>query len=408
MEATTESSPRMDALLAQVRRFVQEELIPLEHAFLNRPFRELLPTLQAKRQQVKEMGLWAPHLPQEYGGLGLSLTQFARVSEELGRTPLGHYVFNCQAPDIGNMELLLEHGTPEQKERWLLPLARGEIRSCFSMTEPEHAGSNPTWLSTTAVKDGGDYVINGHKWYTTSADGAAFAIVMAVTNPEAGNRHQRASQIIVPTETPGFKLVRNISVMGHTGEDFFSHGEIVYENVRVPQSNRIGAEGEGFALAQQRLGPGRIHHCMRWIGICERAFDMMCSYAVKRELAPGRALADQEAIQMWVAESRAEIDAARLLVLETARKIDARGSYAARDDISLIKFYVANVLQRVLDRALQVHGGLGMTDDTPLAYWYSHERAARIYDGPDEVHKWSVARRILGRYRQQMRGEMGQ
>ncbi len=408
MEATTESSPQMDALLAQVRRFVQEELIPLEHAFLNRPFRELLPTLQAKRQQVKEMGLWAPHLPQEYGGLGLSLTQFARVSEELGRTPLGHYVFNCQAPDIGNMELLLEHGTPEQKERWLLPLARGEIRSCFSMTEPEHAGSNPTWLSTTAVKDGGDYVINGHKWYTTSADGAAFAIVMAVTNPEAGNRHQRASQIIVPTETPGFKLVRNISVMGHTGEDFFSHGEIVYENVRVPQSNRIGAEGEGFALAQQRLGPGRIHHCMRWIGICERAFDMMCSYAVKRELAPGRALADQEAIQMWVAESRAEIDAARLLVLETARKIDARGSYAARDDISLIKFYVANVLQRVLDRALQVHGGLGMTDDTPLAYWYSHERAARIYDGPDEVHKWSVARRILGRYRQQMRGEMGQ
>ncbi len=400
MEASPETSPRLDAILEQVRRFVQEELIPLEHAFLNRPFRELLPTLQAKRQQVKEMGLWAPHLPAEYGGLGLTLSQFARVSEELGRTPLGHYVFNCQAPDIGNMELLLEHGTPEQQERWLRPLARGEIRSCFSMTEPEHAGSNPTWLSTTAVKDGDDYVINGHKWYTTSADGAAFAIVMAVTNPEAGNRHQRASQIIVPTDTPGFQLVRNISVMGHTGEDFFSHAEVIYENVRVPQSNRIGAEGEGFALAQQRLGPGRIHHCMRWIGICERAFDMMCRYAVERELAPGRTLADQEVIQMWVAESRAEINAARLMVLETARKIDARGSYAARDDISLIKFHVANVLQRVLDRSLQVHGGLGMTDDTPLAYWYSHERAARIYDGPDEVHKWSVARRILGRYRQ--------
>ena len=400
MEASPETSPRLDAILEQVRRFVQEELIPLEHTFLNRPFRELLPTLQAKRQQVKEMGLWAPHLPAEYGGLGLTLSQFARVSEELGRTPLGHYVFNCQAPDIGNMELLLEHGTPEQQERWLRPLARGEIRSCFSMTEPEHAGSNPTWLSTTAVKDGDDYVINGHKWYTTSADGAAFAIVMAVTNPEAGNRHQRASQIIVPTDTPGFQLVRNISVMGHTGEDFFSHAEVIYENVRVPQSNRIGAEGEGFALAQQRLGPGRIHHCMRWIGICERAFDMMCRYAVERELAPGRTLADQEVIQMWVAESRAEINAARLMVLETARKIDARGSYAARDDISLIKFHVANVLQRVLDRSLQVHGGLGMTDDTPLAYWYSHERAARIYDGPDEVHKWSVARRILGRYRQ--------
>jgi len=218
-----------------------------------------------------------------------------------------------------------------------------------------------------------------------------------VTNPEAA-RHGRASQIIVPLDTPGFELVRNISVMGEAGDGWASHAEVRYEEVRVLQSNLLGGEGAGFAIAQERLGPGRIHHCMRWLGICERAFDLMCSYASKRELAPGRTLADQGSVQAWVAESRAEINAATLMVLDTAVKIDREGQYAARDEISLIKFYVAGVLQRVLDRALQVHGGLGMTDDTPIAWWYRHERAARIYDGPDEVHKWSVARRILGRY----------
>ena len=391
-------SPELQKILKTIRDFIDEEVIPLESEFLGGRFKTLEPALNKKRQQVKELGLWLPQIPQEYGGMGLSLFEHGLVSQELGRTPLGHYVFNCQAPDAGNMEILIEHARPEQKERFLQPLLRGEIRSCFSMTEPEHAGSNPTVLSTAAVKEGDSYIIDGHKWFTSSADGAAFAVVMAVTDPQHENRYRRASMIIVPTDTPGFRVVRNISVMGEPGEGYPSHAEIVYEECRVPQSNLLGEEGAGFVMAQERLGPGRIHHCMRWLGICERAFDLMCGYAVRREIAPGRRLAEQQAIQNWVAESRAEINAARLMVLDAARKIDREGQYAARDEISLIKFYVANVLQGVLDRALQTHGGLGMTDDTPIAYWYRHERAARIYDGPDEVHKWSVARRILKRY----------
>jgi alkylation response protein AidB-like acyl-CoA dehydrogenase len=389
---------RLPPLLQKTRAFLSEELYPLEQDFLRKRFREMLPVLEQKRQHTKKLGLWTPPLPKEYGGLGLSLAEFAYLSEEMGRTPLGHFVFNCQAPDIGNMELLLAHGTEEQKQTYLLPLVRGEIRSCFSMTEPEFPGSNPVWMNTAAIKDGDEYVINGRKWFTSSAEGAAFAIVMAVTNPEAASPHQRASQIIVPTNTPGFKLVRNISVMGHAGEDYASHGEIIYENCRVPQKNLLGREGGGFAMAQERLGPGRIHHCMRWIGICERAFEMMCEYAVKRRLAPNKPLAASEVIQTWIAESRAEINAARLMVLSTAKKIDREGSHAARDEISLIKFFAANVLQKVLDRAIQVHGGLGVTDDTLLAFWYRQERAARIYDGPDEAHKTSVAKRILRKY----------
>lgn len=391
-------SPELQKTLKTIRDFIDEKVIPLESEFLGGRFKALEPALNERRQKVKELGLWLPQVPREYGGMGLSLFEHGLVSQELGRSPLGHYVFNCQAPDAGNMEILIDHATPEQKEQFLMPLLRGEIRSCFSMTEPEHAGSNPTMLSTMAVKEGDSYIIDGHKWFTSSADGAAFAVVMALTDPHHENRYRRASMIIVPTDTPGFRLVRNISVMGEPGEGHPSHAEIIYEECRVPLSNLLGEEGAGFVIAQERLGPGRIHHCMRWLGICERSFDLMCSYAVKREVAPGRPLAEQQTIQNWVAESRAEINAARLMVLDTARKIDREGQYAARDEISLIKFYVANVLQSVLDRALQTHGGLGMTDDTPIAYWYRHERAARIYDGPDEVHKWSVARRILASY----------
>lgn len=387
----------VDAIVDQVRAFVREELLPLEADFLSRPARELLPALLARRERVRELGLLAPHLPREWGGLGLALPAFARVSEELGRTPLGHFAFNCQAPDIGNMELLLAHGSPEQQERWLRPLARGATRSCFAMTEPEHAGSNPVVLSTTAVKDGGEYVIDGHKWFVSSADGADFTIVMAVTDPQAPV-HARASQILVPAGTPGLRLMRNIPVMGHAGEGYFSHGELAFERCRVPRANVIGREGAGFALAQERLGPGRIHHAMRWIGIAERAFDMLCTRAATRELAPGRLLAGRQAIQHWIAECRAEIDASRLLVLAAADKIEAHGAKAARVDISLIKFHVAGVLERVLDRALQVHGALGLTDDTMLAFLWRHERAARIYDGPDEVHKSVVARQVLKRY----------
>ena len=388
----------LDEIVPLVRAFVRDELQPLEPRLEAAPFRDLVPVLAERRERVKAMGLWAPFLPRAHGGMGLRLAEYARVSEALGHSPLGHYAFNGQAPDAGNMELLMEHGTPEQQARWLAPLAAGEIRSCFSMTEPEHAGSNPVHLSTTARREGDEYVIDGHKWFTSSAEGAAFAIVMAVTEPDAPRPHQRASQIIVPTGTPGFRIVRNIPVMGHAGDDYFSHAEVVYEGCRVPVANRIGPAGAGFRLAQERLGPGRIHHCMRWIGMAERAFDLMCRRAAERELAPGRPLASRQAVQHWIAESRADIHGSRLMVLDAAERIDRAGAAAARVDISLIKFSVAGALQRVVDRAIQVHGALGITDDTPLAAMMRHERAARIYDGPDEVHKSVVAREILKEY----------
>jgi alkylation response protein AidB-like acyl-CoA dehydrogenase len=376
---------------------MEEVVYPLEGE-MGRGFQHLEPLLEKNRESVKSLGLWTPHLPSELGGLGLSLAEFAHVSEELGRSPLGHYHFNCQAPDIGNMEILNLHGTNQQREHFFRPLAEGDLRSCFAMTEPEHAGSNPLWMSTTANKDGEEYVLNGHKWFASAADGASFAVVMAVTNADAESPYRRASMIIVPTDSPGYSQVRRIPIMGHSGEGYFSHSELRFENCRVPIANLLGKEGYGFALAQERLGPGRIHHCMRWIGICERAFELMCRRAAERELAPGKPLATRQAVQMWIAESRAEIHASRLMVLDAAAKIDIEGQQAARVEISLIKFFVAGVLQKVIDRAIQVHGGLGVTDDTPLAHWYRHERAARIYDGPDEVHKSVVARRILREY----------
>lgn len=389
-----EVSSEMSALLARYRDFIGKEVLPLEAGAAGRPFSELEPELARVRDEARAAGLFAPQVPREHGGLGLSFREHALVSEVLGRSPLGHYVMNCQAPDAGNMEILHLFGSDEQKARFLGPLARGEIRSCFSMTEPERAGSNPTWLDTRAVRDGDSYVIDGHKWFTTSADGASFAVVMAVTNPEAP-AYARASMILVPTDTPGFEHVRRISIMGHQGSGWASHSEIRYRGCRVPVENRLGDEGAGFMIAQERLGPGRIHHCMRWMGICERAFEMMCRYAATREISPGKPLGTRQMIQDFIAESRAEIDAAKLLIHHAAWKIDKLGQYEARNEISAIKFYAANVLQRVLDRAIQTHGGLGVTDDTPLASWWVHERAARIYDGPDEVHKAALARRIL-------------
>jgi alkylation response protein AidB-like acyl-CoA dehydrogenase len=263
------------------------------------------------------------------------------------------------------------------------------------MTEPETAGSNPTLLATPAVVDGDDYVINGQKWFTSSADGADVAIVMAVTNPDAPP-HLRASMILVPTDTPGFNLVRNVSVMGHAGHGHASHGEVIYQSCRVPRKNLLGNEGDGFRIAQERLGPGRIHHCMRWLGIAQRAFEMMCRRANERVVdLDGGTLAGKQVIQHWAAELFAEIQGARLQVLHTAWEIDRYGAKHARDDISAIKFVVANTMLKAVDRAIQVHGALGVTDDTVLAYWYRHERAARIYDGADEVHKTSLGRRLL-------------
>jgi len=390
-------SDKMQTILGMMKEFVEKELIPLEPELLSKGYAGLLPVIAEKQRLVKQMELWAPNHPKEYGGMGLDLVEHGLVSEVLGGAPLGFLTFGCQAPDAGNIEVLYKYGTDEQKEKFLKPLVDGKIRSCFSMTEVDQPGSNPVLLDTTAVNDGDDYVINGHKWFTSSADGARFAIVMAVTNPDE-SPYTRASMIIVPTDTPGFNHVRNIPVMGHEGEDYFTHAEILYQNCRVPQKNLLGGEGQGFVIAQERLGPGRIHHCMRWIGICNRVFDLMCHRAMTRVISPGKTLAHKQIIQSWITESAPAIRAARLLVLHTAWTIENRGVKEARQDISLIKFVVANTMQRVIDRALQVHGGLGMTDDTIISFFYRHERAARIYDGADEVHKVSVARRILKEY----------
>jgi alkylation response protein AidB-like acyl-CoA dehydrogenase len=341
------------------------------------------------QRRVKELGLWAPHLPKEWGGMGIGFIGQALVNEIIGRSVIGPRVFGNAAPDAGNAELLLVAASPEQKENYLKPLAAGEIRSCFAMTEPEVAGSDPTGLRTSAVRAGDEWIINGHKWFTSGAIGSSFAIVMAVTDPDAAP-HERASMIIVPTRTPGFEIVRAVPVMGSGGVG--GHCEVRFENCRVPAGNLLGKVGEGFKLAQARLGPGRIQHCMRWIGAAQRSFEMMCRYALKRKTF-GEPLAKKQTVQNWIADSAAEINAARMLTLNAAWKLD-RGD-DARIEISLIKFYGARVLHDVIDRAIQVHGALGYSKDTPLEMFYRDARAARIYDGPDEVHRQVVAQRIL-------------
>jgi alkylation response protein AidB-like acyl-CoA dehydrogenase len=391
-------SEKMTTILAMVGEFMEREVQPIEQEMLHGDPARVEDMVRDAQQMVRQMDLWAPNHPVEFGGLGLSMVDHGLLSEALGRSPFGHSVFGVQAPDAGNIEILHKYGTLEQKERFLRPLVAGEVRSCFSMTEPETAGSNPTLLATTAVKDGDDYVINGQKWFTSSADGAAFAILMAVTDPDAPP-HRRASMILVPTDTPGFNLIRNVSVMGHAGSGHASHAEVIYQSCRVPQSNLLGDEGGGFVIAQDRLGPGRIHHCMRWLGIAGRSFEMMCRRANERVIdGDGSTLADRQVIQHWAAELDAEIRGARLQTLHAAWVIDQEGAKAARDEISAIKFSVANTMLRTVDTAIQVHGALGVTDDTLLSYWYRNERAARIYDGADEVHKTSLGRRVLRRY----------
>ena len=394
----TFSTPKLQALYPSVKQFLEEHIYPNELRWLKTPFREVEQEIRSLRPQAQATGAWNAALSEEEGGPGLELTSFAQLSELLGTSPFGHLAFNCQAPDAGNIELLLQYGSPDIRSQYLEPLLSGDIRSCFAMTEPEFAGSNPVRMGTTAIREGDEYVINGHKWFTTAADGAAFTIIMAVTNPEAASPYARASMILAPTNAPGFELVRNLPIMGHTGEGWHSHAEVKFNNLRVPVSNLLGREGEGFKLAQERLGPGRIHHCMRWIGICERSFDMMCKRAATRELSEGRMLGEKQMVQSWIAESRAQIDASRYMVLHTAHKMQELGQRAASTEISTIKFFVAGVMLRVVDSALQVHGALGITDDTILSFFYREERGARIYDGPDEVHKASLARKILKTY----------
>jgi len=390
------TEPDFERQLEWMRAFVRAEIWPLETLSLD--MAQLERAMAPLQEEVKSRALWAAHLPPELGGQGFGQVKLGLMHEVLGTSLLAPMAFGNQAPDSGNSEILALAGTPEQKERWLDPLLAGDVRSAFSMTEPG-AGADPTLLSTTAVRDGDGWVINGHKWFSSNASIADFLIVMAVTDPDA-RPHQRASMFIVPTDTPGVNILRDVPTMEHPDQPFGrlgGHAEILYEDVRVSAESLLGAEGAGFLIAQQRLGPGRIHHCMRWLGVSRRAFDMLCERALYR-FTHGSVLAEKQTVQNWIADSAAQMQAARLMTLHAAWVMDTQGAAAARQEIALIKFYGAEVLHDVIDRALQVHGSLGYSTDLPLEAMYRFARGARLYDGPDEVHRASVARLILRGY----------
>ncbi len=393
-----QTEPEYQEKLDWARAFVREEIWPLETIFGELSQDQLDDAYRPLQEQVKAQGLWAAHLDPELGGQGYGQVKLGLLHEILGTSPFAPNAFGCQAPDSGNSEILALAGTPEQKERWLEPLLAGDIKSAFSMTEPG-AGADPTLLTTTAVRDGDDWVINGHKWFSSNASIADLLIVMAVTDPDA-RPHQRASMFLVPADTPGVNILRDVPTMEHPQEEFGKlggHAEILYEDVRIPGDALLGAQGAGFLIAQHRLGPGRIHHCMRWLGVSQRAFDMLCERATYR-YAFGSRLAEKQTVQNWIADSAAEMQAARLMTLHAAWKMDKDGPAAARTDIALIKFFGAKVLHDVVDRALQIHGSLGYSTDLPIEAMYRFARAARIYDGPDEVHRQSVARQVLRGY----------
>jgi acyl-CoA dehydrogenase len=401
-------SPEVAELRERVLDFMDEQVYPQERELMEALDAEVAPgvpypeNLVTVREKAKGEGLWNLFMPDERFGPGLKNWEYGLLCEEMGRSPMAApMAFNCSAPDTGNMEILAEHGTAEQRERWLEPLLEGRIRSCFSMTEPEVSGSDPTLLQAKATLEGDEWVVEGHKWFTSGAVGADLAIAMVVTDPDAPP-YSRASMICVPTDTPGFNLVRPISVMGHDGGP--GHCEIRYEDCRVPKAFLLGERGAGFAIAQDRLGPGRIHHCMRAIGTAERAHELMCRRANERS-AFGGPLGDKQFVQESIAASRMEIDQARLLTLYAAWKMDTEGKRAARQAISAIKIVAANMVMDVLDRAIQIHGSLGMTDDTPLAIMWRFSRMLRLADGPDEVHKMVLARRELNRWAKRAEAE---
>jgi acyl-CoA dehydrogenase len=407
-----ETEPEFEEKLAWMRTFVREEIMPLEalddHWRTTEGRARFKQITDPLKDEVKRQGLWAAHLPPDMGGLGFGQVKLGLMHEILGATPYGPSIFGNNAPDSGNAELIAVGGTDAQREQWMQPLLDGKMRSCFSMTEPG-AGADPTLLSTTAMRDGDEWVINGHKWFSSNASIADFLLVMVKTGDNDTSPYKNYSMIIVPTNTPGVNILRDVPTMGEpdhkTGEPG-GHAEILYENARVPFENIVGGEagiGQGFALAQKRLGPGRIHHAMRWLGQSQRAFDMLCERALTR-YTHGSILAEKQMVQDWIAESYAEMQAARLLTLQAAWKMDqlhAAGKHYsdARVEIGVIKFWGAKVLYNVIDRAIQIHGSLGYTTDLPLESMYRHARAARIYDGPDEVHKVTVARQVLKRYR---------
>jgi acyl-CoA dehydrogenase len=393
-----ETEPEFEEQLVWAREFVREEVTPLELLDVEQPVMDRI--MAPMKEEVKRRGMWAAHLEPELGGGGWGQVRLGLLHEILGTTYYGPQVFGNNAPDSGNAELIaLGSKSEEQKEKWLYPLLEGKLRSAFSMTEPG-AGADPTLIATQAVRDGDEWVINGHKWFTSHGSVADFLLLMCVTNPDVHPR-QGISMIIVPTDTPGVDVLRDIPTMEHPVEHYGKmggHSEVIYRDVRVPYENLVGNEGDGFVLAQKRLGPGRIHHAMRWLGQSRRAFDMLCERAVSR-YTHGSYLAEKQTIQNWVADSMAEMTQARLLTLYAAWKMDKVGAANARVEIAMIKFAGAQVLYNVIDRSLQVYGSLGFSTDMPLEHMYRAARAARIYDGPDEVHRVTVARQVLKGYK---------
>jgi acyl-CoA dehydrogenase len=381
-----ELEPALVDLRDRVATFVRDEVIPHESQPVTS---ELIADLRAK---AKSAGLFGPQLPREYGGLGLGTVGMCVLFEQAGRSFLGPLALHCAAPDEGNMHLLAHHANDAQREQYLLPLIEGKIRSCFAMTEPAPgAGSDPTMMMTRAERVDGGWSITGRKWFTTGAEGAAFAVTMAVTDPNA-SAHKRATMFIVPTDTPGYRFIRNVPVMGEHG--FIGHGEVDFNEVRVPDSAILGNAGDGFRLAQIRLGPARLTHCMRWMGVAQRAIDIAIAYAKERS-AFGKKLADQEAMQWMIADSEIELHASRLMVLQ-AGWAHERGS-EIRHESSICKVFVAEAVNRIIDRAIQICGALGVSGDTPLEHFYREARAFRIYDGPSEVHRMVIARNVLRR-----------
>ncbi len=390
-----------------LRQFMDRHVLPQNQAWLRLADSGVYPTavIEPLKLLAKEAGLWnlfLPGLREGEPGTRLTNMEYAPLAEIMGRIPWAAEVFNCNAPDTGNMELLHLFATPEQHARWLKPMLDGDIRSCFGMTEPDVASSDATNIQTTIKREGNKYVINGRKWFTTGAihPNCKFAIVMGVSDesPEAP-RHSRHSMVIVPMDTPGFKIVRNVPIMHHHAPE--GHCEVTFINARVPVSNLLGQEGAGFALAQARVGPGRVHHCMRSIGQCELAVELMCERALSRR-AFGKHLSEYANIQDWIGYSRVEIDQARLLVLRAAWIMDTFGNKAAHIDVSAIKLVAAQLQTRVVDRAMQVFGAMGVTPDTPLSYLWSWGRAMRYFDGPDEVHLRTLARVELAKARENL------